>query len=122
MNEFLEEYKPFYATRGEPLPWTITLSGTTYYEISEESIQLLFKEVKEKVSRTVTILCGLHLNHSSFENEFLSPSSQSEKQQKRNDKQIETMLVDEIKKTNEGPAMEETSLKLFLDMFDSIEE
>lgn len=73
VNDELQIYKPFYACGGVPFPWTLN-AGLTSYQFTEESIQIVFFQVKEKIEEKLNHLCGMHLDFAddveSQDNEF----------------------------------------------------
>jgi hypothetical protein len=47
LNELLVSYRPFYLTKGDPFPWTVSpLKCLTFYSIDSESLETVIEQVQ----------------------------------------------------------------------------
>lgn len=64
-NEHLEEYRPYYLGNGEQFPWAFKMFTTmSEYSIDEDSLQIIFRQAKDKVMEWASMMCGIIVNHS----------------------------------------------------------
>ena len=61
VNELLQPFQPYYHTKGDSFPWSISLfKSITFYSIDEESIEAVFDQIKQKMGYiTDEYLCGI---------------------------------------------------------------
>jgi hypothetical protein len=66
----------------------------THYDITEEALYIIFMQVKEKVQKMVTTLCGMHLD---FDDQDLpAPSTSPFYRQKMNER-TNKMILEDVK-------------------------
>ena len=78
----------------DQLRYLFYYSGMTHYDITEEALYIIFMQVKEKIQKMVTTLCGMHLDFD--DNDLPSAHKSSFYRTKIHDK-IEVMAVEEMK-------------------------
>lgn len=63
-NEHLEEYRPYYLGNGEQFPWAFKMFITmSEYSIDEDSLQIIFRQAKDKLVEWVMQLCGIQVDY-----------------------------------------------------------
>lgn len=90
-NEHLEEYRPFFLGNGEQFPWAMRMFvSMSEYSISEDSLQIIFLQAKEKMVEWCSMLCGLLPDH---HEKVLLPGNPLElKRNEREDKMVLSWL------------------------------
>lgn len=60
INYELIKLKPYYESVGENFPWSFKLSvPITFYDINDESLGIVFSQVRDKILGKASTLCGL---------------------------------------------------------------
>ncbi len=79
VNDELQAFRPFYSSEGQPFPWAYNL-GMTHYDITEEALYIIFVQIKEKIQKHATSLCGMQTD---FDDESLPSPNSSKLYQKK---------------------------------------